>query len=320
MRKVFRVLALVAALPGLAATAARAETVVTLGAAALSAGSLPIVVAEQRGLFKAEGITIKRLDFKGGGPAVQALAAGSLDLCICAADHAVKLESRGLGGRILIALADHHSYAVMTLTSNDKITDLASLKGKKVGITSSGSLTDNTLRYAIKELGLDPNKDFEIIGIGRGGPMRAALAAGTISAGMFTTPAIELNQSEAGKYKIVDDFRKMPYPAQDLVVTKTWLDKNPETARAVARAVYKALQLIQSDKAILRAAVVKMFPRFSPKLVDTVTDDVAAGYLSKDGKMSEESYELLVKVMQIADPSLKKAPYKTVVPLQYLPQ
>lgn len=320
MRNNIKVAALALVLSGSLTAAARAETVVTMGAAALSAGSLPIVVAEQKGLFEAEGIKIKKLDFKGGGPAVQALASGSLDLCICAADHALKLESRGLGGRVLIALADHHSYALMALANNAKVTDLASLKNKKVGITSSGSLTDNTLRYAIKEAGLDPNKDFELIGIGGGGPMRAALQAGTISAGMFTTPAIELNQSEKGKYKFVDDFRKMPYPAQDLVVTRTWLDKNPDTARAVARAVLKALKLIQSDKSILRAAVVQMFPKFSPSLVDTVTDDVAAGYLSKDGKMTEQSYELLVKVMQIADPTLHKAPYKDIVALQYLPQ
>jgi len=320
MHKVLRSLALVLTISGAASTAAQAATVVTMGAAALSAGSLPIVVAEQKGLFEAEGITINQLDFKGGGPAVQALAGGSLDLCICAADHAVRLEARGLGGRILIALADHHSYAVMTLASNSKVTDLVSLKGQKIGITSAGSLTDNTLRYAIKEAGLDPDKDFQIIGIGLGGAMRAALQSGAIAAGLFTTPAIELNQSETGKYKIVDDFRKMPYPAQDLVVTESWLKKNPETARAVARAVLKALQLIQSDKAVLRAAVVKMFPKFTPQLVDTVTDSVAAGYLSKDGKMTEASYELLTKVMQIADPSLKKAPYKDVVALQYLPK
>lgn len=320
MYKTMKSLALLLAISGSLVSAARAETVLTMGAAALSAGSLPIVVAEQKGLFEAEGIKIKKLDFKGGGPAVQALASGSLDLCICAADHALKLESRGLGGRVLIALADHHSYALMTPSSNSDVTNLLSLKNKKVGITSSGSLTDNTLRYAIKEAGLDPNRDFELIGIGGGGEMRAALQTGTIAAGMFTTPAIEVNLADKGKYKFVEDYRKMPYPAQDLVVTKSWLEKNPDAARAVARAVLKALELIQSDKAVLRAAVVQMFPKFSPQLVDTVTDDVAAGYLSKDGKMTEQSYELLVKVMQIADPTLHKAPYKDVVALQYLPK
>jgi NitT/TauT family transport system substrate-binding protein len=320
MYKTMKSLALLLAICGSLVSAARAETVLTMGAAALSAGSLPIVVAEQKGLFEAEGIKIKKLDFKGGGPAVQALASGSLDLCICAADHALKLESRGLGGRVLIALADHHSYALMTPSSNSDVTNLLSLKNKKVGITSSGSLTDNTLRYAIKEAGLDPNRDFELIGIGGGGEMRAALQTGTIAAGMFTTPAIEVNLADKGKYKFVEDYRNMPYPAQDLVVTKIWLEKNPAAARAVARAVLKALELIQSDKAVLRAAVVQMFPKFSPQLVDTVTDDVAAGYLSKDGKMTEQSYELLVKVMQIADPTLHKAPYKDVVALQYLPK
>lgn len=318
MHKSIRSLALILAIPGFLSTAAQAATVVTMGAAQLSAGSLPIVVAEQKGLFAAEGISIKRLDFKGGGPAVQALASGSLDLCICAADHAVRLQQRGLGGTVLVALAEHHSYAVMALASS-KDDSLASLKGKKIGITSAGSLTDNTLRYAIKQAGMDPDRDFQIIGIGLGGAMRAALQSDAVAAGLFTTPDIQANFADAGKYKIIEDFRTMPYPALDLVAVDGWLKKNPDTAKAVARAVVKALKLIQSDKSVLRAAVVQMFPKFSPQLVDKVTDDVAAGYLSKDGKMTEASYELLTKVMQIADPSLHKAPYKDIVSLEYLP-
>ncbi|WP_029006519.1 ABC transporter substrate-binding protein [Azorhizobium doebereinerae] len=317
MRHVFRTLVLAGSL--LAAASAHAETTLKFGAAQTSAGSLPLIVAQQKGLFAAEGIKMERIDFKGGAPAVQALAAGSIDVCICAADHAVRLTERGLGGKVLVALADQHSYAIMA-PAGSKATSLKDLKGQKVGITSAGSLTDTTLRYAIRKIGLNPDTDFEIISIGTGGPMRAAVESGAVAAGLFSTPDIQANEARAGVYKIVEDFRKMPYAAQDLVVTDSWLKAHPQEAKAVASAVAKALKLIQSDRAVLRAAVVEMFPTFDPALVDKVTADVAAGYLSPDGKLNPESYKTLLEMMSAADPNMKKVPYDEIVALSYLPQ
>ncbi len=317
MRHVFTTLLVAGSL--CAAVSAHAETVLKFGAAQSSAGSLPLLVAQQKGLFAAEGIKMDRLDFKGGAPAVQALASGSIDICICAADHAVRLEERGLGGKVLVALADQHSYAIMAPAAS-KATSLKDLKGQKIGITSAGSLTDTTLRYAIKKLGLNPDTDFEIVSIGTGGPMRAAVESGAVAAGLFSTPDIQANEARAGVYKIVEDFRKMPYAAQDLVVTDTWLKAHPDQAKAVARAVVNALKLIQTDKGALRAAVVEMFPAFDPALVDKVTADVAAGYLSPDGKLNPESYKTLVDMMTIADPTMKKVPYDDIVALSYYPK
>ncbi|GGF80347.1 hypothetical protein GCM10007301_45560 [Azorhizobium oxalatiphilum] len=322
MRHVFKTLLLAGSLAVAAiahAPAALAQTTLKFGAAQTSAGSLPLLVAQQKGLFAAEGIKMERIDFKGGAPAVQALAAGSIDICICAADHALRLQERGLGGKVLVALADQHSYALMA-QGNAKPASLADLKGQKIGITSAGSLTDTTLRYAIKKLGLNPDTDFELISIGTGGPMRAAVESGAVAAGMFSTPDIQANQAREGVYKIVEDFRKVPYAAQDLVVTDSWLKDHPQEAKAVANAVTKALKLIQSDRAVLRAAVVEMFPNFDTALVDRVTADVAAGYLSPDGRMNPESYKTLLEMMLVADPNLKKIPYDDIVALTYLPK
>ncbi|MGX1097434.1 ABC transporter substrate-binding protein [Amorphus sp. MBR-141] len=319
MLPVFRRLTVLAALVpviGLGALPAHAETALKVGAAANSAGSLPIVVADQQGLFKEEGLTYERIDFKGGAPAVQALAAGSIDICICAADHAARLEQRGLGGAVLVALASQHSYALMA-NGDSPAKGFADLTGQKLGITSAGSLTDNTIRYAIKEAGFDADKDFELIAIGRGGAMRAALETGAIAAGMFTTPDIQVNLAEDGKYKLVEDFRVMKYPAQDLVVTDSWLEKNPETAEKVTRAVVKALAMIQKDPAVLNQAIKEMFPKFDDALVAQVAKDVAAGYLSPDGVMSEESYQVLNEMLAASDPSYKAVPYEDVIVTTY---
>jgi NitT/TauT family transport system substrate-binding protein len=93
--------------------AAWAETALRIGSAQLSIASIPVVVAMQQKLFEAEGISAEIVDFDGGGPAVQALAGGGVDLCICAGDHAMRLASRGLGGTVLVALLDKHPYSLL---------------------------------------------------------------------------------------------------------------------------------------------------------------------------------------------------------------
>jgi NitT/TauT family transport system substrate-binding protein len=304
-------------LPVLARPAA-AETVVKLASAQNSAGSLSLVLGMQRGLFTAEGIKLEIIDFNGGGPAVQALASGSTDMCICAADHALRLASRGLGGAVLVALTDKHGYALLG-KADVPYNSWASLKGQRVGITSPGSLTDNTVRFAISQAGMNPDTDIELIAVGTGGPMRAALDTGAIVAGMFTTPDTQSLLALEGKYKPVIDFRDLDYPALDLVVTGPWLAAHGDTARAVARAVVKAEQMIQTDPTAIRQAMAQMFPKFSPELSEAVAKDQVARGLSKNGIVPEGAYNTLVAMVRTADPSVKAVPYADVVKLQYLP-
>ena len=309
--------ALFAAL-ALFAGATHAETTVKAASAQNSVGSLPLIIAEQRGLFAAQGIRFEILDFNGGGPAVQALASGSVDLCICAADHAVRLASRGLGGAVLVALSEKHGYALMA-QGTAPYTSLDSLRGKRLGITSPGSLTDNTVRWAVKNAKMDPDTDFVLIAAGIGGPMRAAVDTGAVAAGMFTTPDTQALLALGDKYKVVVDFRDLDYPALDLLATGPWLRTNGETARAVARAVVDALHLVQTDPTALREAMKRMFPNFSPELAETIAREQTAQGLSRDGRVSEKGFDNLMGMLRLADPSIKPLGYKDVVALQYLP-
>jgi NitT/TauT family transport system substrate-binding protein len=319
-RSNFRLVALAVCAWGMTAASivtARAETSLRIASSQLSIASIPVVVAIQQKLFQAEGISAEIVDFDGGGPAVQALAGGGVDLCICAGDHAMRLASRGLGGAVLVALLDKHPYSLLAPIGSPA-SDLKSLRGKPVGITSPGSLTDNTLRYMIRKAGFNPDSDYEIIAAGTGGSMRAALDTGSVAAGMFTTPDVQAYMA-TGKYKFVADFRDLDYMALDLVVVGSWLKANDATAHAVARAVVEAEKLIQTDQAVVQAAVHERFPTLSPDLVVTVAKDAAARSLSHDGHAQEAGFKTALEMLRIADPTVKEVTYQDVVALRYLP-
>lgn len=297
--------------------AAQAATTLRIASAQQSIASIPVVVAMQQKLFEAEGITAEIIDFDGGGPAVQALAGGGVDLCICAGDHAIRLASRGLGGAVLVALLDKHPYSLLAPIESPA-SDLASLRGKPVGITSPGSLTDNTLRYMIRNLGFNPDSDYEIIAAGTGASMRAAIEHGAVAAGMFTTPDVQAYMA-TGKYKFVADFRDLDYLALDLVAVGSWLKANDATAHAVARAIVKAEKIIQTDPKAVQAAVHERFPSLSPDLVVTVAGDAAERSLSHDGHAKEAGFKTALEMLRVADPTVKELAYRDVVALRYLP-
>src|ERR1700728_298039 len=296
---------------------ARAETALRIASSQVSIASIPVVVAIQQKLFQVEAIPAEIVDFDGGGPAVQALAGGGIDLCICAGDHAMRLASRGLGGAVLVALLDKHPYSLLAPIGSSA-TDLAGLRSKAVGITSPGSLTDNTLRFMIQKLGLNPDSDYEIIAAGTGASMRAAIERGSVVAGMFTTPDVQAYMA-TGKYKFVADFRNLDYMALDLIAVGSWLKTNDTTAHAVARAIVKAEKLIQTDPKAVEAAVHERVPTLSAELVVTVAHDAAERSLSHDGRAQETGFKTALEMLRIADPSVKELSYTDVVALRYLP-
>ena len=301
-----------------AASNSFAQTTVRLASAQNSIGSLPIVLAQREGLFAAENLKIELVDFKGGGPAVQALASGSVEACICAADHAVRLRSRGQGGLVLTALTEFHGYGLITL-ANSPATDLKSLTGKRIGITSAGSLTDNTLRYFLEEAGMNADRDVEITGVGTGGPMRAAIETGAVAAGMLTTPDVQAALGDSGKFKLVQDYRDLQYPALGLLVVEKWTKGNEETARALARAVVKAEGLVRTNKPALEAALAEMYPAVAPKLRAVLAEE-APKLLSADGRMAPAGYALMQRMLKVSDPAMVAVPYEQVSATNLLPK
>lgn len=282
---------------------ALAQTKITGGVAAFNEALLPVITARGKGYFKDEGIELELVDFKGGGPAVQALVGGSIDLCFCAADHVVRLRSRRQPAVIVVGLDTFHSYALVA-KAGAPFSDLAGLKGKRIGITSPGSLTDNTIRYSIKKLGLSPERDFEIGGAGVGAAMQAAIDSGQVDAGLAILTDVSNMFSKAGAYKIVLDYRELPYPSFAALALESWVKDHPAAARGFAKAVVRAMRELESDPQLAKDELAKMYPNFAPELVAEVAKSAVAR-APKGGMVSAESIKNLNEILLSADDTLK---------------
>jgi NitT/TauT family transport system substrate-binding protein len=123
----------------------------------------PVVIADKNGLFKAEGLDVKLLQFASGPLLNQALAAGEIDLAYVGAPPVYHWFSRGLESKIL-AKVNYGQEAVIA-RKDSGINSIADLKGKKMAGVRKGSGADVLLRgYVLGEMGhVEGDKDVTIV-------------------------------------------------------------------------------------------------------------------------------------------------------------
>jgi len=305
----------VAATLGLASAPADAQTKIRGGISVRFEGMLAVFAAQEKGYLKAENIELETVDFKGGGPTVQAFAGNSIDICFCAADHAVRLRNRNIPTVVLYGLDDRHNYTLMGRVENTPASGgLAALKGKTLGMTSPGSMTDNTLRWAIEDRKLNPDTDYKLLSSGTGASMIAAIDSGRVDAGMVvTTDRGFLMEKDKNAYRVIEDFTSLPYAGFAALVLESWVKANPEAARGFIRALDKATGDLKSDPSLGHKIIKSMYPNFSDTLVDATVKS-AVSRIPEKGQFTAAAVENLNKIMKGSDPDLKPISVSDLLP------
>lgn len=215
---------------------------------------LPLTLAEQLGYFKAEGLEVEISDFSGGARALQAVVGGSADVVSGAYEHTINLQNKGqfFQGFVLQGRAPQIAMGVSTRTmANYK--SVADLKGKKIGITAPGSSTNMMANLVLSRAGLKAS-DVSFIGVGTSAGALTALRSGQIDAISNIDPVMTMLELK-GDVHIISDTRTLkgtlevfggPMPAACLYAPMEFLQKNPNTAQALANAIVHGLKWLQT--------------------------------------------------------------------------
>jgi NitT/TauT family transport system substrate-binding protein len=148
--------------------AARAADLLRVGEGPFITGG-GFLVAEQKGYFKTVGIDIEKRMFIDGQQAVPALIAGELDLTFMTANASL-FNSIARGAPLVVILDRGNNkagrgYTVINVSKDmaaagvKTLADLGKLKGKKIGVSGTGSINQYVFSLALQRAGLDPRKD-----------------------------------------------------------------------------------------------------------------------------------------------------------------
>ena len=129
---------------------------------------------------------------------------------------------------------------------------LADLKGLKIGISTPGASTDVTLRFLLREAGLDPQKDVTIVPVGDPTTALAGLKNGLIDGNMSVEPTqtAAVTGLKIAKHVLNIENGEGPELFRDFAYNGVFargstLKERPQAARAVVAAIVEAEQRIQ---------------------------------------------------------------------------
>ncbi|MCB1492260.1 MAG: ABC transporter substrate-binding protein [Rhodobiaceae bacterium] len=239
-------LALTAAVIG--ATALQAQETITVGMAN-SVNQVPSLVAEAKGFFKDEGINVEIKPVSRGTIAIEAIVAGSMQFAevssvalFAAVDNGIPLITVGAGSRGFTG-------KMVGAPDMEPVSDIAELKGKKLGI-QVGTGVHSVFLMLLKKQGLTEN-DFQISNV-RVTDMPTAMASkGTFDAVLGWEPMMQRTvQAGYGKEIIsADQFQKMAgitYPLI-LVADKNWVAEHKDATQAFVNAYARAHKWIREN-------------------------------------------------------------------------
>jgi NitT/TauT family transport system substrate-binding protein len=211
-----------------------------------AASFFPTHAAEANGFFKEEGFTeTKILAFRGNAPTVQALAAGTIDLCVASLHGLINTINSGQPFKGVWA---GYTMPIFEWYSQTKYKSIAETKGASYGVSRYGSLTDSLTRYVLRKSGLDPEKDVKILPVGRSSTTLAALQSGRLDVGILSLPWT-FTAAEKGLSKLLsqrDDIAPN-YPTHIVYARKDFIAKNPNTIKAFLRATGRAMEWIKAN-------------------------------------------------------------------------
>jgi ABC-type nitrate/sulfonate/bicarbonate transport system substrate-binding protein len=224
-----------------------------------------LYVAQDEGLFEANNLEVEIVELESGLDGVAAVVSGNAQYADIGFDDLVTLSAEGedslvmahnILNRVTLTLVMRNEVAEeLGVTRDDPIEQrFAALEGLRLGITSPGAATDSYMRYYLREAGLDPDRDAEIIAIGGGASLLAALESGQIDAYHLSPPTPYVAENEGFGTILIDgpagdnpQFADFLYTG--FAANRGWAEDNPEAAAAFSSALSQAMERVQSDPA-----------------------------------------------------------------------
>lgn len=276
---------------------------------------LPLTIAERRGFFKDEGLTVEIVDFPGGARALQAMVGGSADIVSGAYEHTINMQAKGIN-IVGIVLQGRYSGMVLGVHKN-KIAQYKSpkdLKGWKIGVTAPGSSTNMFVSNLLAKEGLKPDA-VSIIGVGTTAGAVAAMRKGEIDAISNLDPVIARLEA-GGDIVVVADTRTAKgmkevyggeYHAGCIYAPADWIRKNPNTTQAVVNAMVRAVKWLQKARPDEVVATVPVeYYGDDPTMYKVALLKNMEGY-SPDGLFTQAGAQNVFKVLNSFEPTVQAA-------------
>jgi NitT/TauT family transport system substrate-binding protein len=268
----------------------------------------PLYAAINQGFFKEEGIEIDLTTGQGADKTMQQLLSGSADIGFSGPEQVLYIHNQKREDLpIVFAQLTQKDGSFLVSRKADSNFKWESLKGKTVIGGRPAGVPQMALEYVLRNHGIDPNKDMNMITNIAFAAVPGAFQGGTGEyAAIFEPTASTFEKQKLGTIvaSVGKDSGVIPYTC--FYATKSYMDKNSALIEKFTRAIYKGQLWVLNNK---DEDVAKAIKSFFPGTDDDIIVQVIKNYkeieaYSKTPALKEEDMNRLMDIIQSYDPKL----------------
>lgn len=202
--------------------------------------------AYRSGSFEKYGLRLQPIYIRGGRAGIQAALAGDVLIQLQGGSTAVSAWAQGAKELTFVgAVGNRLDYVLIALPSVRKPEEL---KGRTIGVSQIGASSDFVARIALRRLGLNPDTDVVIVGVGGMGERWAALQGGHIH-GTVAQPPFTLLAHKSGS-PILIDLSKLDfdYTISGVLTTRSFIRSEPETVMNFMRGLADGMDFYRDER------------------------------------------------------------------------
>lgn len=216
-----------------------------VGVPSVGMGNIIIFVTKEARLFEKYGLDAEVITVMGSGIGSKALISGNLDVIPIATPTVI---AEDLAGADMAILAHTMPAVVHALMVRPDIKRPEDLKGKKIGVSSLGSLTDFLVRSIAKKKGLNPDRDITLITTGGSDTERVmALKAGAVDATAVSHPGYGMAQ-RMGFHMLWDSAKELDYPWMEITSRRAAIKADRYVIMNYMKAHLEGIALFKRDR------------------------------------------------------------------------
>jgi NitT/TauT family transport system substrate-binding protein len=272
-----------------ACAGAQAQTKMTIAYSSIGPMATGVWMAKESGAFEKYGIQADIILITSGPVSVQALIGGDLH-AVSAASNAV--INAILNGAPIIAVGGTANRPYHRLFVQPEINRLEDLRGKTLGVTRFGSITDNLTRILLRRNGLEGAVNVRQMG----GTIEVAAAfQNRLIAGAVTS---ELRVTPPSQPKILVRLVEMgiPYSMNMIAVQREYYRRNPEPVEKMVRAYADGIAFMNQNKERAIKIITKYSRLSDPKMIEEHYND-SVTYLERVPRAEPEAVQTILEFM-----------------------
>jgi ABC-type nitrate/sulfonate/bicarbonate transport system substrate-binding protein len=235
-----------------------------------SATQAPLWAAKEGRYFEKYGIkNLEVIQFSGGQPVTRALIGGDIQISTTGGAAVVNARLKGADTVIIARTVGVFPY---TLYVGKDIRDATELKGKRLAVSTVGGSGYVAMQYALRKLGLDPDKDVAMLQVGDFGTRLASLAAGTVQ-GTLLLPPFTLRARDLGLRPLYDLVGSgIQYPINQITARQSFIKSQRDTVKNFMKAFVAGLARFRTDREFGTRVLGKNLRENDPKILQETYD------------------------------------------------